>query len=511
MHWLRLPEPRRDIAPAFDNPESARAWLDAQASTSPLVLLSTILEQIQAIDGTVTSPSEAVALLDLLRSAAVAVQSKVEGQFTRKALPMAADEELAFEITQQVWMRFGIAYLRLVPESTPANRCLQLHRAASALRLAHYCHYLAARSCTRLSDHLLLMVLTLAEANGVLRRPMADPDFLEHGKGTVSGQLAWAILMRIIDPFHLAAIELPVVNRLFSRWRELVDLRPEPDRSKGPYFLDLASLFGDDLTTGTPRYLNLSAVALKLGQRIKLLAAGESPEALKLGRTLSSAAASRLLNDLEQYLQPLHKQVLTKDQEIELVFGGEDTYAVVKNRILNPTGAQKSEQPLAYERKAIFGLEQSSRLSNTESRLRVASEHWTVVDGVATRVPQSDATRRLAPCLIGTLIDGEPRIGVMASLQCHDNGALSARLKWFDDEVEACSLKRLAPRGNTLFRVPAFVLRHKWGISLILPADAGARLGIKLGLADCSVEELIPAEVMLRGTDFVHYACTLGR
>lgn len=97
MHWLRLPEPRRDIAPAFDNSESARAWLDAQASTSPLVLLSTILEQIQAIDGTVTSPSEAVALLDLLRSAAVAVQSKVEGQFTRKALPMSPDEEQAFE------------------------------------------------------------------------------------------------------------------------------------------------------------------------------------------------------------------------------------------------------------------------------------------------------------------------------------------------------------------------------------------------------------------------------
>ena len=175
---------------------------------------------------------------------------------------MSPDEEQAFEITQQVWTRFGIAYLRLVPESTPANRCLQLQRAASALRLAHYCHYLAARSCTRLSDHLLLMVLTLAEANGVLRRPMADPDFSEHGKGTVSGQLVWAILMRIIDPFHLAAIELPVVNRLFSRWRELVDLRPEPDRSKGPYVLDLASLFGDDLKTGTPRYLNLSTVCL---------------------------------------------------------------------------------------------------------------------------------------------------------------------------------------------------------------------------------------------------------
>ena len=63
MHWLRLPEPRRDIAPAFDNSESAQAWLDAQASTPPLARLSTILEQVQAIDGSVTSPSEAVAQL----------------------------------------------------------------------------------------------------------------------------------------------------------------------------------------------------------------------------------------------------------------------------------------------------------------------------------------------------------------------------------------------------------------------------------------------------------------
>ncbi len=57
-------------------------------------------------------------------------------------------------------------------------------------------------------------------------------------------------------------------------------------------------------------------------------------------------------------------------------------------------------------------------------------------------------------------------------------------------------------------RVPAFALRDGETYSLIVPADTGARLGVKLDLSGLAIEALLPEEVVERGTDFVHYAGT---
>jgi len=508
MHWLRLPEPHHDIAPAFKDAASAQAWLGTQGSAPPLAVFSALLEQIQAIDGASIPAAQAVALLNLLRSAAVPLQPALEEQFTRKALPMTAGEASTFEITHQLWARLGIAYLRLVPQCTPANRALPLHRATTAFRMAQYCHFLAARTCPRLLDQLLVAVLSAAELNSILGKPVADPDFPKYGKGGISGQLAWAFLMRAVDPYHLTAGQLPVVNRAFSRWRELLSFQNEAPDARETYRLDLAQLLGSDLPTNIPHYLNLRSVAHKLAQRIKLLEAGESPEALKLGRSLSAAAAIRLLKDLEQHLYRRKKRSANDKGEIELVFGTENAYAVLNNRLLNPASGQgDSGGAVNYQRMAIFGRDQVSELPTSKKRLKVDSEPWTFLNGRATRAPKASDSRLLAPCLVAAHVGGKSRLGVMSSLQCDADGTLSAQLSWYDDSTEAGNLKRFAPKGTKLVRVPAFLLRHGEGHSLIVPADAGVRLGVTLELTDLSLEELIPVEVVERGTDFVLLAC----
>lgn len=510
MHWLRLPEPRRDIALACTNAESTKLWLAKLASAPPLAVFSAMLEQVEALDGAALPAAQTVAVLNLLRSTAIPLQAAMEERFTRKALPMSADEEGAFEVTHQLWARFGIAYLRLVPQSTPANRTLPLHRAATAFRIAQHCHFLAARTCPRLIDHLLLSVFASAQVNGLLHKPLIDPDFQRHGKGSISGQLAWAFMIRAIDPYHLTAIELPVVNRVFSRWRELVAFQEAAPDVRDIYTLDLARLFGNDLPPDIPNYLNLRAAAHKLAQRINLLEAGESPEALKLGRRLSAAAAIRLLRDLERHLYLRKKRRSNKigEGEIELVFGTEDAYAVLTNRILNPSpGLGDSGGAVNYQRMAIFGRDQVSELPTTKKRLKVDSETWTVVDGLAKRAPASNGMRLLSPCLVAAHVAGIPRLGVMSSLQCDHEGVLSAQLTWYDESVEAGHLKRFAPKGTRLVRVPAFLLKQGSDYSLIVPADAGSRLGVTLELTDLSVEAVIPAEVVARGTNFVQLAC----
>ena len=510
MHWLRLPEPRRDIAPAFTDPASAQTWLTTLESMSPLAAGAALLEQIQAVDGAPLPAPDTVAQLDILRSAAVPLQASLRERFLRKALPMLASEERAFDVTYQLWTRLGIAYLRAAPQCTPPNRCLPLQRAATAFRIAQYCHYLAARTCPALVDHLLLAVLAAAEANGVLRKPIGDPDFPQHGKGSISGQLAWAFLLRRIDPYHLSAIGLQVINRVFSRWRELVNFQENPPDGPAIYTLDLAKLFGSGLPPGIPLYLNLRPVVLKLAQRIKLLEDGESPETLKLGRALSATAATRLLRDVEHHLYPQKPGTSSETSNIELIFGGENAYAVLTNRILNPVSGHGDMGNLVNrEKMAIFGLEQASQLPSNRKRLKVSGEAWTISNELANRAAKSSDTRLTAPCLIAALVGGRPRLGVLSSLQCHPDGALSAQLRWYAEGVITGTLKRLAPRGEKLVRLPAFLLRSASDYALIVPAEAGTRLGVAVELADLPVGELMPVEVVERGHDFVHYNCTV--
>jgi hypothetical protein len=507
MHRLRLPEPRNNIPPAFGDPAAAEAWLAELAAKPVTDALAAILEQIDAIDGGTLSPPQALALLNLLRTAAVPRQAIAEGQFTRKALPMLADEARDFDIAQQLWTRMGIAYLRLAPQCTPANRCLPLHRAACAFRVAQYCHFLAARSCSPQLDELLLSVLVSAEANGVLRRPLADPDYPQYGKGTVSGQLAWALLVKTIDPYHLQPIQLQVANRAFSRWRELVAFEADGASVKSDYRLELAALFGCELPPGIAVCLNIRSVARKLAQRIQALKAGESPEALKLGRVLSAGAAIRLLKDIERHLHPHDNAGQRANGEIKLVFGGENAYALLKKKTLNSLDTEgASDRSTSYQRMEKQGFDRVSHMpTEVTKKLDLPSERWIMTDGIARRPKGSSSSRLLAPCLVAARIDGEPQLGFISSLQSDADGTLTARLTWLTQGVEAGTLKRLAPRGNKLVRVPAFVLNDSDGYSLIVPTDTGARLGVKLELSGVAIESLVPAEILERGTDFVHY------
>lgn len=510
MHWLRLPEPRRDIAPAFSDPATAQTWLADIKRLSPGAAGAALLEQIQAVDGATQEAGTTVAQLDTLRTAAVPLYESLRTRFTRKPLPMLAGEERACEVVYQLWTRLGIAYLRAAPECPPANRCLPLHRAVTAFRHAQYCHFLAGRTCPALLDQLLLAVFAAGEANGVLDRPLADPDFPHYGKGSISGQLAWAFLLRRIDPYHLSATGLGVVNRVLSRWRELAKFQPAPSAGTTLYTLDLEELFGTNLPAGIPHFLDLRPVIAKLAQRITALQAGESPETLKLGRELSGAAAIRLLKDVEQRLYRRKTLVTHAGSDSELVFGAENAFAVLTNRILNSaTGHGDMANLVNRQKMAIFGLEQASQLPSQQKRLKVPGEIWHISNDFATRAAGSSETRVNAHCLVATLVAGRPRLGVLSSLQCHADRALSAQIDWFDEAIAAGSLKRLVPRGDKLVRLPAFVLRHAKGYLLIVPNEAGTRLGVAIELADLPVAALMPASVRDRGHDHVCYDCTL--
>ena len=504
MHWLDLPEPRENITLAFSDLTTARTWLAAQPQAQPLHMLAALRLQIEAIDAAPLPPSLALDLLGLLRTAAVPHQASIESRYTRKALPMQAEDQRSFDVAQQLWTQLGLAYLRLAPHLPPGGKSLPLNRAACAFRMAQFCHFQAARACPPLLDQLLLATLAQAERDDLMRLPLSDPDFPHLGEANIAGHLAWAFLLRLIDPYHLTATQLAVANRALSRWRELASFHVAADEDPKAQAIDLAPLFRDPLPDGIPRWLSVRSVTRKMRHRIEALEAGESPESLKLGRELSGSACIRLLKYLASALQCVPQGKSTEIGEIEISFGSEHAYAVLKGEFLNPVGTLDARAAsLAHQRMALFGFDRVSQMPTAVKKLTVPSEKWTLVAGRAIRPADQQGDRRLTPCLIASNRQGRNCLGVMRGLQSTADGALTAQLRWFSEQIEAVGLQEVADKP----RVPAFLLQRDTSCSLILPASMPVRLEETLKMEGLTTHLLVPTEVLDRGVDFVRYAC----
>jgi hypothetical protein len=511
MHRLVLPDPRKNIEAAFQDIPTAKSWLARQALAQPLQTLAAICLQVEAVDGGKLPAPLAVELLDLLRAAAVPLQENIENRFTRKPLPLSEEERRIFELAVRVWLRLAIAYLRQLDTLPAGARSQPLNRAASALHLATYSHFLAAYACPLSLERLLFGVLAAASDAGLLNQPLTDRAFPHLGESTVGGHLAWALLLRLIDPYRLTATQLAVANRALSRWRELTSFRSEPERDPRGHDIALASLCSGRLPEGSPHWLGVRSVARKIDQRLAALKAGESPESLKLGRELSATACIRLLEELRFSLDEHEREPAGDNGEITLIFGGEPAYALLHGDYLNrPDSLDSKSASLAHQRMALFGFDRVESLATAVKRIDIPGETWSIIDGMLIRAAGQLTSRHQSPCLVAAQIDGKARLGVLFGLQVTAGDVLTGGLHWFPESVEPGWLKRTDPLESGAPRTPVFLIREDDELSLILPANVGARLGVGIAVDGTSVTHLQPREVLERGVDFVRYACRAG-
>src|SRR5574343_421579 len=195
MHGLSLPAAPPTPAPAFTDPAGAREWLGQQPQTQPVAFLAALLAQTQALDGAALPPPLGRELLDLLRHAARPALASLESRFLRKPLPLPPSDRQSFTSCHALWSALAVAYLRLAHRAAPAERAPLLHRAASALRMAHFVHFQAAHAGSPQLDTLLRDILHLAEAARVTRLPIGDPEYPQFGEDSVGGHLAWTLLL----------------------------------------------------------------------------------------------------------------------------------------------------------------------------------------------------------------------------------------------------------------------------------------------------------------------------
>jgi hypothetical protein len=505
MHWLDFPPPRKNRQLAFSNQENARAWLAVQPQADPVQMQSILLDQIEALDGGSLTPAETLPLLNFLKSAATGVQTSLEPHYLRKPLPMASADQKIFETARQLWTQLGIAYLRIAPHFAPADRLLPLHQAAVSIRLAEYCHLQAAQESPALIGRLLFAILEQAERANLQRLPVIDQDYRHLGESNIAGHVAWAFLLRLVEPYRLSSHQLAVANRAISRWRELANFQALPDSDPKAQAIMLDKLFGGPIPEGLPRYLDVRPIIRKLRNRIEALQAGESPESLKLGRELSSAACIQLLHELQTHLSQRSSTPTTEVGEVALAFGCENAYALFSGKPLHTQGLGTKSASISHQRVAMFGFDRLSQLPNAVHKLDVPSETWTLVDGLAVR-PVKAGERHLTPCLVASTNDKGPRLGVLLGLRAASDDALRAQLGWYPEQVSAGFIKRA---GGPLASIPVFTLTRGGKTYLIAPTNAGIKLDVGLNLEEASPAHLTPIEVSERGTDFVRFLCTV--
>lgn len=506
MHCPHLPPPSQDTAPAFVDPASARTWIATQPQTQPLHMLVALRQQIEAIDGASLPPARILELLTLLHKAALPLLAASETRFFRKALPMQRADQECFEHSVQLWLKLGIAYLRCSLQLPKETSLLLLQRAVNALRMAQYCHFQAGQECPPVFEDLLLDILTASSATGVLLESTTDPDFPQLGPANLAGIIAWTLLLKLAQPYQLSAQQLLVANRALRRWREQTIFLNTPDSSPRAQNVALGRIFNKPIPEGVPSWLEIRKISRKIRQRIEALQAGESPEILKLGRELSGTACIRLLQQLETSLDQKQESEPSQSGTIQLSFGGEHAYAIFTGQTLNTVPSETRKSSISHQRMAIFGFDTPSSLPGKVKQPETPAETWTLLNGMAQRVPEQNSQRRASPCLI---VDQQtkPRLGVMRGIRQSLDGTLKAKLQWHTERVEAGFLvppERKEADNST--RQPAFVLHDGDRPAIILPSSIASASGKTIKFEGNSPRQLLLGEVIERGIDFVRYA-----
>jgi len=515
MARLSLPDPKADASTSLRDASEAQAWVTAQQQAQPMRLLRAALAEIEGIDASALTPAQRVDMLDALRPAIILAEAGLELRYANKPLPLLSEESNAFDTAWRVWHALAIAYLRASSFMPPAEALRPMHRAAIALRETLHCHYIGGQEAPASLPQLLYELLVAAEARGLERTPLADPEYKHLGDSSIGADIAWSFLMHFCDPYRFSAAQFAVANRALSRWRELAGFQAQPDDSSKARTIPLAPWLGSEVVTADgPKFIDVRPVVRKIRRRIESLEAGETPEQLRLGKELNAAACITLLRTISDALHPEAKfcgdGISLDATAVELVFGHEHMFAAIAGEALEIVQQVTSKSDrISHERIALFGFDNMAhRADNAANAPQIPSETWGAEDGWVLRAANAGA-QVWGPALVAIREEEGTRLAVLLSLRQSVEGWLMATLRRLPGPPTT-GVQRIAnvPAKNQPV-TPVFLLPEDAAAgtpqSLCLPTGTGARTGALMALERSPVPHLRLTDVIERGTNFVRF------
>ena len=494
MTWFSLPPIEAGRQAAFQDSRSATTWLAGQPQANAPAMLAEFVAQIQAFNTSRVAPDERFRTLTALRSALFAVSGECLRRYENKPLPLPRAEKGIQDSLRALWRAAAVSCLHCLraclegDSSISPHAAKVAHRALCCLRMEQLSGHLGGVSPDGEFWRTLHAVLVSAETLGVARDLIEDRLLGETKESSVSGQYAMALLLELARPFALPRAQFAVMTRWLARWREQARILVEPDN--GPKSLCIAldlSLdrpFSDNLRAPRlPRWLSVGPVWRKIGQRIEALAAGESPESLRLGSTLSAQTCSDLLTELAGHLKvpPPLPQLPAETRTIAVACGFENMYGVIGGTGLHDASLRPSTfgNQLRQTQLTVFG-----HVVQHEEKAG-KSEHWRVLrrDGceIALLRAMDAGEARLALRSLVVLQSGpdEPfMLGEVRSLNVGGDGELCVVARFFAGEPQPLLMEIRDRTSGAASRHPALMLPTGDGMepaSLFIPAGVAAR------------------------------------
>jgi len=511
MTWFSLPITQAGNKAAFADAASAAAWLAQQPQANAAAMQSGLLGQIQALNAYSMAPRERFKILEELRKAIFTADGECRRRYENRPVPLWSSEQVALDTARHLWRACALAYLHCLrgcldgDPGVAEQKAKIAHRALVCLRMEQLTCYFGLLDLDPDFWRNLHSILASAEQLEVAHVPVSDRALGETSESTINGQYAMILLLHLARPFELSRTQFAAVIRWLARWREQAEIlaAPEHNPKASSIALDLSLDAPSFEAAGAPaiaRWLSTSGVLRKIRKRLELLAAGESPESLKLGSGISSEASVALLKTLADNLKnplPMTAGALPEAPVAKVAIGMEAIHRQLGGKSLKTPEEPSSMNRHAQDQIAIFG----HLPREMEDKNAVKPENWVLLPAVdvalghdsAALVGQGAAQLRLCrpagkglarlnnKCLLAVQLPDQSRftLVLLSSLCTHSDGSVHATVKVFPGVPKVLVAEvRERPLGK-VSRQPALLLpaidKLAATLSIFLPAGTSTR------------------------------------
>ena len=378
-------------------------------------------------------------------------------------------------------------------------------------------------------------VFAAAEQLGVTRDPVEDRLLAETSDSTATGQYCMLLLLHLATPYALTLNQLTAATRWLARWREqamVVSASQSNTHARG-LPIDLAqnrpfNEFGNGTTavnSGNARWLVVKGILRKISQRIELLAAGQTPEELKLGSGISAEACTSLLGLLADRLTRLpalpapFTANLAAATSVHVAAGLETIYHLLAGRSLEDASESSAfDNRLRADQISVFGhvVEESPEQKGRQAETwRVARSEGPLLELLRPRA--SGGARLVLQGLLAVKMEegGSYRLAIINRLSSISGGSLCVSAGLFPGEPEPIVAEVREKPAGKISRHPAFLLpAGKAGVppSIILPVGLRAR-GLSIRFQESQTQARLNyklLEALARGGDNERWSAATG-
>lgn len=428
--------------PDFTDASTCRTWLSGLPLTNLAKSQTQLQRQLNLLNRYALRADERLKILELLRDPVGFIQDQGRKRFAGRPLPFDAAAQAAFDANQALWQELVTGYLHCLRAAHEEGTATAPHLLASvaatrglAAMLAIYLDSCQAGILTAATFwRQLHAMFHAAEELKVAQLPVESG---LHGKSTAASTYVEVLLMAAAVPHELRPRQLALVADWAQRWsgKVIVRLHPPADRRTPSLCVDLDS----DQTGGyeipetqkdTLRWLELAELRKSIKKRLVLLAQGESPEALQLGKGGEPAAGEALLKRIYQCWckggAKERRSELRAGQRVkspcQLVSGFDAIHFQLTGQVSLEEGRSGYLDHHQHEEIATFGRLTSHADGGNGELPATLLEEWRVVD---QSVGDLRLERPLSP-------PGKPLVGdQLVAVRLHDGeGFILGKLRW---------------------------------------------------------------------------------